>query len=274
MGDDWKRRRILIWGKTRPEASKKHKETVCTGGVFEDTKRFVRLYPIPLRYMDDDSKFKKYQWITAEVRKSSSDLRPESFKIRCDGLEIGEMIETKNGNWDARADWILTPSNCVPSVEALQEAQQRDGTSLGIIKPAEIRRIHRARLSEADREEYIERIKEAQAQPELSFDPDKGSPTLPLSAPDFRFKVEFRCDDSACSGHDFSVLDWEVDALYARFKNQGQERAAKLVEESLEKICSATNDTRFFLGNMASHPQTFTIVGTWRPKDSHQPSLF
>jgi hypothetical protein len=34
----WETRRILIWGKTRPELSKKHRETVCTGGVFEDTK--------------------------------------------------------------------------------------------------------------------------------------------------------------------------------------------------------------------------------------------
>lgn len=151
MADGYERRRILIWGKTRPEASRTHKETVCTGGVFEDTRRFVRLYPIPLRYMNDESKFKKYQWITAEVRKSSSDPRPESYKIRCDDLETGALIETKNGNWDARAEWILTASNCFPSVEALVRAQARDGTSLGIVKPAEIRRIHRARLSEAER---------------------------------------------------------------------------------------------------------------------------
>ena len=50
----WQRRRILIWGKTCPELSKKYREIVCTGGVFEDTKKLVRLYPIPLRYIDDE----------------------------------------------------------------------------------------------------------------------------------------------------------------------------------------------------------------------------
>ena len=43
MSDDWEWQRILIWGRTRPEVSKAHEETVCTGGVFEDTRRFVRL---------------------------------------------------------------------------------------------------------------------------------------------------------------------------------------------------------------------------------------
>ena len=41
----WQRRRILIWGKTRPELSKKYREIVCTGGVFEDTKKTRPLIP-------------------------------------------------------------------------------------------------------------------------------------------------------------------------------------------------------------------------------------
>ena len=67
----WERRRILIWGKTRPELSRSHKETVCTGGVFADTKEFVRVYPIPLRFLDETKVFKKYQWIEAPVRKAT-----------------------------------------------------------------------------------------------------------------------------------------------------------------------------------------------------------
>src|SRR5690349_10297784 len=62
MSGAWERRRILIWGKTRPELSRNYRETVCTGGVFEDSGRLVRLYPIPLRYLDDEKYFKKYQW--------------------------------------------------------------------------------------------------------------------------------------------------------------------------------------------------------------------
>ena len=43
--------RVLIWGKTYPELSKKYVETVCTGGVREDGSP-IRLYPVPLRYLE------------------------------------------------------------------------------------------------------------------------------------------------------------------------------------------------------------------------------
>jgi hypothetical protein len=106
MNSKWERRKILIWGKTRPELSTKYRETVCTGGVFADTKRLVRLYPIPLRYMDDEKIFKKYQWIKAYVTKSTSDPRPESYKIRADDIQVFDTIPTKSGNWNARAEWV------------------------------------------------------------------------------------------------------------------------------------------------------------------------
>ena len=67
------RKRILIWGKTRPELSRSYHETVCTGGVLADTRRLIRLYPIPLRYLEDDKVFRKYQWIEADIVKSDRD---------------------------------------------------------------------------------------------------------------------------------------------------------------------------------------------------------
>src|SRR5580704_6023249 len=104
MSDAWERRRILVWGKTRPEVSRNYRETVCTGGVFEDTGRLVRLYPIPLRYLDDQKYFKKYQWITADVQPAGPrDKRPESYRIRFDRIEVGETIDTgRNSEWSER----------------------------------------------------------------------------------------------------------------------------------------------------------------------------
>jgi hypothetical protein len=72
MSENWQRKCILNWGKTRTELSKKYKEIVCTGGVLEDTQELIRLYPVPLRYIDDEKVFKKYQWIEAFIMKSSS----------------------------------------------------------------------------------------------------------------------------------------------------------------------------------------------------------
>ncbi len=53
MKPGYTERKILIWGKTYPELSKKYIETVCTAGVLESGKP-VRLYPITYRYLNDE----------------------------------------------------------------------------------------------------------------------------------------------------------------------------------------------------------------------------
>lgn len=271
MPATWERRRILIWGKTRPELSQKYREVVCTGGVFADTKRLVRLYPIPLRYMDDERWFRKYQWIQAYVTRAESDPRPESYKIRADSIEIGEFISTeRGGNWDKRAAWIMQPQNVFPSVEALQEKQRLDNTSLGIIRPRTIVRVYAEPFGRAERESFWQRYQQVVAQMELPLDPETQRPVKPLSPPDYRFKVVFRCDDQHCRhDHDFSILDWEVDALYARLRNQGlseRDAAQGVVNKLRYDICGPDKDLHFFLGNIATHPHVFTVVGLWSPK--------
>lgn len=267
-GGEWQRRRILIWGKTRPELSQKYREIVCTGGVFADTKRLVRLYPIPLRFLDDQHYFKKYQWIEAEVAKSREDPRPESYKIRFDHIHVGETISSKRGNWDERAQWVLDSGNLFDSVEELQRRQEQDNTSLGIIVPAEINRIQAVKYTRAESDSFWQRYKDAIAQMELPLDERTGEPRKPLQPPDYRYKISFRCHDPSCSGHEFSVLDWELSALYSgqRIQGRSQDVASQKVVEKLEQVCSSANDIRFFVGNIASHPKTFTLVGLWYPK--------
>jgi hypothetical protein len=277
MSAAWERRRILIWGKTRPEVSRNYRETVCTGGVFADSGRLVRLYPIPLRYLDDEKYFKKYQWITADVQRADDrDRRPESYRIRAEAIELGDAIDTgKHGDWRERAGWVLQPSNTVASVEALQERQARDHTSLGIVRLKKIIQIHAETLNPSERQEMWRRYTEIAAQLPLALDDEVREPK-PLTPPDYRFRVRFRCDDPACQGiHKFGILDWEVDALYFTLKQRhGEATAKQKVLSHLEKYLMADDrDPRFFLGNISTHPQEFTIVGLWYPKKP-LPSLF
>ncbi len=130
MPENWKRERVLIWGKTRPELSKTYGELVCTGGLLESTKRLIRLYPIPLRYLDDERIFHKYQWIEASICKSQKDTRPESYKINFNDIEVQEKIPIIKGSWDKRAEWLLDPQNVVSSVEELQELQKKKTNGL------------------------------------------------------------------------------------------------------------------------------------------------
>jgi hypothetical protein len=160
MAADWQRRRILIWGKTRPEMSAKYREIVCTGGVFEDTRRLVRLYPVPLRYMDNDRVFRKYQWIEAAVRPALRDPRPESYNIHAEDITLGECVGTERATWATRASWVLAPQNLFTSVEELQQRQAAEQTSLGIVQPKAVTRVLSRRVPKAEREVSWERYRE------------------------------------------------------------------------------------------------------------------
>lgn len=275
---DWQRRRILIWGKTRPDLSTKYREIVCTGGVFADTKRLVRIYPVPLRYLDDAKVFKKYQWIEADVARNPSDIRPESYRIAPDGIELGDVIPTKRGSWDDRAEWVLQPENVFASVEALQTRQQEDRTSLGLVRPAEVLEVRPLRVPRAEKESFAARYEEATRQMDLPIDLDTGREIRPLRAADFRFKVRFRCDDPQCKDHEFSILDWEIDALYFRLRTERdrapQPAAEEVVRHFTNTVLAPDKDVYFFLGNFAAHPTNFSVVGLWWPKKKVQRDLF
>jgi hypothetical protein len=277
MSGAWERRRILVWGKTRPEVSKHYRETVCTGGVFADTRRLVRLYPIPLRFIDDERYFKKYQWITADIQRAvDKDNRPESYRIRADSIELGDTIDAgTHGDWRERAGYVLTPQTIFRSVEAIQAQQSIDHTSLGIIKPKSIIQVHVDGVPKSERQTMWQRYRELSDQLSLELD-DQVREVKPLTPPEYRFQIRFRCDDPSCTLiHKFGILDWEVDALYFTLKKRHNELQAKTkVVEHLEKHLQAPDrDPRFFIGNISTHPKNFTIVGLWYPKKS-PPSLF
>jgi hypothetical protein len=259
-------KRILIWGKTYPELSTKHLETVCTGGVTEDGKP-IRLYPIPYRYLDGDDQFKKYQWITARAARNHSDPRPESHRIDCESIVVGDAIKPDGDEWSMRAEVMFRdPSWQFSTMDDLQDAQRKTKASIGVVNPREILEVEPfARPNEdglsfnekldrlrrfvaADREQM--RIFEEFALPEL-----KGQEFVPN-----RIRVRWLCHSPECKGHNMQVLDWEAIQLQRKVGN----------EKALEKVRSVCdvqkNAVRFFLGNTAQHPAAFCIVGFWYPK--------
>jgi hypothetical protein len=75
----YENKKILITVKTYPTPSRKSIEASCTAGITENGE-WIRLFPLPFRYLEYGKQFSKYQWIEARVTKAS-DPRPESFKI-------------------------------------------------------------------------------------------------------------------------------------------------------------------------------------------------
>ncbi len=272
MGEGiFEKKKILIWGKTYPELSTKHLETVCTGGVFEDGQP-VRLYPIPFRYLNGDDQFKKYQWVTVYVKRNLSDFRPESYKIDVrQNIDCGEVIPPTKDEWGKRADELFKFDGWqFGSVDELQAAQKAHHTSLGVLTPREILDIRLVARSDQDKQTFSEkmaRIKAIDNQPFL-FE-DMLPPELKhIEYIESRIRIDWKCHEPNCNVHKMQILDWEV--LELQRKTSHEKALAKVKE-----VCDlTTHATRFFLGNIHQHPMAFTIVGLWYPKRELAPRLF
>lgn len=264
--------RIFIWGKTYPELSVKYYETVCTGGVLEDG-RFIRLYPIPFRYLTEQNTFSRYQWITARIRKSSEDHRPESYKIDAESITPQNIIPPDKFGWHARSEVIFKYKYySPPSMEVLLQEYEKKKTSMGFIRPSKIELVYLENRPVKDLETFSRKMKENQAKRKQQqlFQIDQLDDLKNLQFLKNRFKVKWFCNNLDCAGHNTSILDWEI---YALARNIGEQKALETIREKLDL---SSYDVGFFMGNLKAYPNRFAIGGIWYPKKSklmYQPKL-
>jgi hypothetical protein len=260
LSGTWKEKDILITVKTYPEYSKKYTETVCTCGILKDTGQMIRINPIKFRYLDGDSRFSKYQWIKAGIKKAKNDARPESYNINDESIELGPIIGTGKSGWVEREKWLLNENNVFNSVEELQVARQSDNISLGVVKPHSISRFKVVSKSENEIKEAELKKKSIMAQLDMLGEKQD------LELLPYRFILHFSCDHGLCNGHEFSILDWEIAALYRKAIHR--EGWKKILEDKvMNDLCGEKRETYLILGNMAQHQRVFCILGFfWPPK--------
>jgi hypothetical protein len=228
----------------------------------------LRLYPIPYRYLGGDKEqFSLYQWITADIMKKQDDYRPESFRIDCDSLETGEVVQPTQDEWGKRAEWMFRdPAWQFESVEALQKAQQEKGTSIGVVAPKEIKKVEVVERSDEEKQSFEQKLAEvkkiqAAKRAQIHMFEEALPPEMKnLEFMKYRVQVHWLCNGAACKGHKMQVLDWGLCELQRR---DGDDKALSRMRElcNLEKYA-----LRFFLGNLFMHPTSFLIVGMWYPK--------
>lgn len=256
---------LLITVKTYPEVSRNHRETVCTAGIIKDTREMIRIYPIRFRYLKGEFQFKKYQWIKAIIDKNIKDVRPESYSIELESIELGEHLDTKN-DWGKRCDWILNSPHLFNSVEDLQNAREQKQTSLGIVKPSQITGFKIKPKNAAE-------LKELNTKKDLIFKQmDLFEDIKDLEIIPYKFVLKFRCSDERCTGHEMSILDWEIAQLYRNTKYE--QDWEKRIEQKVASICHEKNDTYLYLGNMAKRHHIFCILGFFYPPHGRQLELF
>jgi len=250
-------RRILILCKTYPSPSARYVETSCVAGM--DVSGLVRLYPVPFRLIQDDQQFRKWQWISARVRKSPEDHRPESHRISVDTIELlGDPLSTKNA-WEERRQ-AIAPLEVFNDFDALDQARLQRGVSLGLLRPSCLVDL---KISKADSpdwtEDQIVKLMQAQQQGDLfNQDAEQRSLRQLRKLPfDFHYLYECRAADGVARQYKHKLVDWEAGALYWNvYRKDNWEALFK--QRFLEEF--AAKDLLFLMGNIHRFQDHWLVV--------------
>ncbi|MCH9852180.1 MAG: hypothetical protein K0U45_01605 [Alphaproteobacteria bacterium] len=266
--------RILITVKTYPTISKKYLELACTAGVREDGS-WIRLYPIPFRQLKDSQRYKKYQWIEANIAKSKNDNRPESYRIiDIDNIRLGEQIDTSR-NWEVRRKMVLEEGKVFSNLEEIISLAHDNKMSLAVFKPTKIIDFIVEDVSEEWSEEKIRAVIADHYQGKLFQEQEmrefKMMPKLPK-------KFSFKFEDDIGRQSKLMIEDWEIGQLYWSIKKNSSERDAidKVRQKYLDDF-ALTKDLHFFLGTTREWhriaPNPYVIIGVFYPPHIQQTSF-
>ena len=139
LPDELPNARVLITVKTYPLPSRSYTELVCTAGLL-DGEKWIRMYPIPYRFLQDQQKYPKYSWIELNLTRKKDDFRLESYSPKLgvdEPIKVFEQISTAN-EWAARKSYVLNEvfTSMNELVEIAKDPNQRK--SLATLKPSQI----------------------------------------------------------------------------------------------------------------------------------------
>lgn len=274
--------KILIIVKTYPTLSQKYAELVCTAGVTENGE-WRRLYPVRFRQLYDEQKYKKYQWVEAEVEKSEADSRPESYKIVRNSLSaIGSPLPTDN-SWRGRRETFLDKVEIYEDLKVLIGCAHRNELSLAAFKP---RRFLQFTHEPVEREwdaKKLANLEKEKLQLHLFKDEETVARELKVVSK-LPYKFSYQFEDSCGKTSKLMIEDWEIGALYWNClkTSGGDERVAleKVRETYWNKfVQSGSHDLTLVLGTTLEHhnkkaPNPFVIISVFYPPPERQRRLF
>ena len=277
----WQRRsagkvRVFITVKTYPQPSTKHNETVCTAGVTDDG-RWIRLYPVPFRWLEDGRQYHKWQWIDVSITADASqnDPRRESHRVDVLSIQPGEIIDSDHDKtWKKRCALLdHLPHHTMQDLEAAWSADREAGrpwTSIGMVRPSAILDMT---WEEQDQREWTP-AELAKLQQERIFGPEEGVKVLEKIP--YRFYIHFACPGRE-KPYKMMFEDWEIGMLYRNCKQSSKDEA-----EALQKVRDSylskwlnleKRDVRLIVGTRSVYP-TWLIIGLFtpprRPHDGQQ----
>jgi hypothetical protein len=266
MLSGWSNKRVLIVVKTYPTPAHKGVEVSCTAGVTQEGE-WIRLFPVPFRFLEQDQQFARYQWIDVQVRRAKNDPRPESYNLNGSSIRIVKSAPPVKG-WGGRGKILAALRR--PSLCQIQRQRQEHGhPTLGLFRPA---RIKAFRITPAAGPDWTARELAILNQPRLDFGGPE--PKRQLEKIPFEFRYEFECADAACNGHTMMCTDWEMGQAYRSWRRTYGTKWEEKFRERFERDMVERNDTSFFVGTLHQYPASWIIVGLFYPPKPKGPDLF
>lgn len=273
-----KKEKVFIVVKTYPTISQKYIETVCTAGFREDGS-WVRLYPIPFRFLQKEQRYKKYQWIEAElVRNDKYDSRPESYRIHNvdDVKPLDEISTGRNCQWEDRRKLVLEGKKIYTNTKDLIDLAHENKLSLAIFKAAKILKLKVDRIDPKDFQQKVNKalhqLKQGNLFSQQNLEDYKTMPEVP-----YTFSYQFKDDTGKEST--LRILDWEIFQLYLNCcKNSDEQTAIAKVRQKYGMDFVNNKDLYLFLGttrewHIRKGRNPFVIIGLFYPPQITQPSL-
>lgn len=242
------RQNVWILVKAFPQPSQRYEETVCCAGITEDGSQLLRLYPIRYRRLLPDQKFNRYDLVSLETYRPTSDHRPESVRV----IESSMVIDHRRTL--PRREWFkLWRPFIADSLEALYADNLNSNRSLGIIRPdpASVRFSWKSVADSSD----VERENLRFTRQAMLFEDS----LTPLQK-DFTFFYTFTTGHQP---HRCQILDWEVQATYYRYSQRYGDEALPRMQAMWQETFVKQN-LHLVMGTLLEHPRTFSIVGVLR----------
>lgn len=265
--------RVLITVKASPQPSAKYGDTVCVAGIRIDQGRaeWIRLYPLPFRWMGVEQQFRKYDLIDLEVRREMKDTRPESYRPDIDTIRVVRHFE----HWKDRQpimSRVEKTSTCALTAAA---SDHHDAPSLGMVLVKSVERL-RIEPFAGWSDGQKARIAAAANLTSLDLFGDTGKTPPELKPPRFIARYEYHCTADGCPGHVGQVLDWELTALQGRHRRDPDDFTKNAIEERFhERMFATGKQTSFFMGNFedARKRGSFSVLGVYYPPETVATSI-
>lgn len=251
--------KVLVLVKTGPKQSSKYIETVCTAGIREDGS-WIRLYPISFRLYKEDQRFVKFQWIECSVYKAQNDNRPESFHLDLSSkIILRNIVDTKN-NWEKRRHLL---KNCpiYTKKDELIELSKNNLASLAIFHPKSCKFYYRRKSNKEIKDTGIHKI-----QLGLNLFDDEILESFKY-VEDIPYVFYYQITDYNGVISNYQIFDWEIEALYNKYKDSGEQIAIeKVIQKYNSQFLSKDIDLHFFMGTVylgaiLNRPNPWMIIG-------------